>query len=58
MLKITKTTEAQVSKIECPLCGKRVPKVGLLKGSHVEGFTFKCSQCGNYWEVQTTEDKK
>lgn len=53
MLKTTPAEAAEVTKISCPKCNEKVPRVGLLKGSKVEGLTFKCKRCGSFWEVKT-----
>jgi uncharacterized Zn finger protein len=53
MLKMTPAETAEVTKISCPKCNEKVPRVGLLKGSKVEGLTFKCKRCGSFWEVKT-----
>lgn len=53
MLKIKPVESSGVTKISCPLCNEKIPRVGLLKGSRVDGLTFKCKKCGNFWEVKT-----
>lgn len=52
MLMIDPIDPAEVTKINCPACGERLPRVGLLKGSHVNGVTFKCKRCGRIWEIK------
>lgn len=40
-----------ITKLSCPYCGERIPRVGLLRGSRVSGLTFRCGRCGRFWEV-------
>ena len=51
MLNIDPIDPREVTKINCPACGERLPRVGLLKGSRVHGMTFKCKRCGRIWEI-------
>lgn len=53
MLKITPTVESDVTKIVCPHCHEKVPRIGIPKGSKISCLTFKCRKCGNLWEVKT-----
>ncbi len=53
MLKITPTDTQQVTKLICPHCNERVPRIGLLKGSKIDGLTFKCKKCSKTFEVKT-----
>ena len=53
MLKITPTEASDVTKISCPRCNEKIPRVGLKKGSKIEGLTFKCKRCSYFWEVKT-----
>jgi hypothetical protein len=53
MLTITPAPGAAITKIICPACNEKVPRLGLLPGSKVEGLTFKCKRCGALWEVKT-----
>jgi predicted RNA-binding Zn-ribbon protein involved in translation (DUF1610 family) len=53
MLHITPAPGAQVTKIMCPTCNEKIPRIGLLPGSKIEGMTFKCKRCGALWEVKT-----
>lgn len=57
MLKIVETTEAKVTKIECPKCNVKLPRTGLLDNSEIRGLVFKCKRCGCYWEVLTRRNK-
>ncbi len=43
----------QITKIVCPKCNEKVPRVGLLKESRIEGLTFRCKKCGLLWELKT-----
>ena len=53
MLKMTPTQASEVTKLSCPRCNEKVPRVGLRKGSKIEGLAFKCKRCGGFWEVKT-----
>lgn len=53
MLKITPTDTTEVTKISCPKCNDKLPRVGLQKGSKIEGLSFKCKKCGSIWSVKT-----
>ncbi len=53
MLNITKAKESEVTKLVCPHCHEKVPRVGIKKDSKIEGLTFKCRKCGFLWEVKT-----
>ncbi|MCD8309483.1 MAG: phage terminase large subunit family protein [Clostridia bacterium] len=53
MLAITPIKETNVTHIACPHCGERLPRIGLLKDSKIEGLTFKCRKCGMLWSVKT-----
>lgn len=46
-------TASTLTKIACPECGEKIPRVGLLRGSKIEGLTFRCRRCGRLWEVKT-----
>lgn len=53
MLKVKEIGETEVTKISCPKCKERLPRVGLLKNSTVDGLTFKCKRCGKFFAVRT-----
>lgn len=53
MLKISPTTESEITKIVCPKCREKLARVGIEKGSRIEGLTFRCRRCGNLWSVKT-----
>jgi transposase len=53
MLEITPAMGAPVTKITCPACNEKIPRLGLLPGSKIEGLTFKCKRCGKLWEIKT-----
>lgn len=53
MLKITPTEASEVTRLKCPECEEKVPRVGIKKGSLVDGLTFKCKRCGKLWSVKT-----
>lgn len=53
MLHITPAQGAAITKIMCPGCNEKIPRIGLLPGSKIEGLTFKCKRCGALWEVKT-----
>ena len=53
MLNITPTVQSEFTKIVCPNCNKKVPRVGLQKDSKVQGLTFRCKKCGRLWTVKT-----
>lgn len=53
MLTITPTMESEITKIVCPHCNTKVPRVGLKKDSLIKGLTFKCRTCGKLYEVKT-----
>lgn len=53
MLTITPTVESEITKIVCPHCNTKVPRLGLQKGSKIKGLTFKCRTCGKLFEVTT-----
>lgn len=41
-----------LTHITCP-CGAKVRRVGLRKGSRIEGLTFFCDRCKGTFEVTT-----
>lgn len=53
MLIIKPSPQCEVTRIPCPYCGERLPRVGLQKDSKVKGLTFKCRKCGKLWGVET-----
>ena len=53
MLNITKAEECVITKIICPYCKEKVPRIGIKKDSKISGLTFKCRKCGLLWEVKT-----
>lgn len=57
-LKIEPTIEQSVTRITCPICKRNVKGIGLLKGSVVDGLTFKCSRCNRFWIVKSAQPKK
>ena len=58
MFSITPARECEITKVICPQCGERLPKVGLLKSSHIEGMTFRCGKCKKLWAVSSEPDRK
>lgn len=44
---------SDVTKIICPQCNEKVPRIGLKQDSKVDGLTFKCRRCGELWEVKS-----
>ena len=46
-------TASAVKKIACPGCGEKIPRIGLLRESKIQGLTFRCKRCGGLWEVKT-----
>lgn len=53
MLTIIPVEECEITKLICPHCNTRVPRIGLLKDSKIDGLTFKCKRCENTFEVKT-----
>ena len=53
MFTITPAKESEVTNLVCPHCHEKVPRVGIKKGSKLEGLTFRCKRCGQLWEVKT-----
>ena len=53
MFIIVPAKESEVTKLVCPHCHERVQRIGIVKGSKIEGLTFKCRRCGQLWEVKT-----
>ena len=53
MLKIVQTEQSEITKLVCPKCSEKVPRVGLTKNSKIQGLTFKCRKCGTLWSVST-----
>ncbi len=53
MLSYTAAEPSSITKLVCPLCKEKVPRVGLLNNSQVSGLTFKCKKCGSMWQVQS-----
>lgn len=53
MFLITPTVESEITKIVCPHCKEKVPRIGIEKGSKISGLTFKCRKCGKLWTVKT-----
>ena len=56
MLMIDPVDPTEVTKINCPACGERLPRVGLQKDSRVSGMTFKCKRCGRIWAITAEPD--
>ncbi len=52
MFNIIPAEETEITKIVCPDCKERVPKIGIKKDSTIKGLTFRCRRCGKLWEVQ------
>ena len=50
-LKFTPADKTDITRIVCPECNKKVRSVGLLKGSRIDGLTFRCKRCGRFWNV-------
>ena len=46
MYDISPAKESEITKIVCPDCHERLPRIGLLKDSNIKGLTFKCGRCG------------
>lgn len=57
-LHIEKTGRTEVTKLVCPECGEKVKQIGLRKDSTIDGLSFKCKRCGEYFEVKTTKEDK
>lgn len=53
MICIKPTDTAEITKLVCPHCNEKLPRIGLRKGSKIEGLTFRCRRCGLLWEVTT-----
>lgn len=53
MLEIKPSSEKDVTKLACPECGEKIPRVGLEKNSEIKGLAFKCRKCGQFWSVTT-----
>ena len=52
-INITPAEKRDITKIVCPGCGERLRSVGLLRGSKIEGLTFKCKRCEKLWNVKS-----
>jgi uncharacterized Zn finger protein len=50
---ITPTDRTDITRIVCPECKEKVHLVGLLKGSKIDGLTFRCKRCGRFWSVKS-----
>ncbi len=55
MLTITPTEEKPITRLVCPKCREKVPRIGLTKDSKIEGLTFKCKRCGTFWKVKSSK---
>ena len=53
MIQIKPAEASEITKLVCPHCGEKFPRVGLRKGSRIVGLTFRCRKCGSLWEVTT-----
>ena len=53
MLKIVPTDVSDITKVVCPHCRERVPRIGIKKNSRIDGLTFRCRKCGKLWEIIT-----
>jgi transcription elongation factor Elf1 len=53
MLTITPIEKSEITKLICPKCNERVPRIGLLKDSTISGLTFTCKGCGGTFKVTT-----
>lgn len=51
--KIVPAEKSEVTKILCPHCKDRLPRVALKKGSKCSGVTFTCRRCGMLWEIKS-----
>lgn len=49
--------EVEITHLKCPLCRLKVPRVGIKKGSTIDGLFWSCRRCGNRWEVEATVEK-
>lgn len=54
MIEYTPAEPGEITRIICPCCGTKLPRVGLQKDSKVEGLTFTCGKCGTLHKVKTT----
>ena len=55
MISIEECEETKVTRVKCPLCGERVPHIGLMGDSSVRGLTFRCTKCKRYFAVKTSK---
>lgn len=48
MIVIAETVPQKVARIVCPKCKTRIPRIGLVQDSKIDGlsFTCKCGYCG------------
>lgn len=53
MLTIIPAEASEVTRLKCPECEEKLPRVGIKKDSQIEGLTFKCKRCGKLWGVKT-----
>lgn len=53
MFVITPAKEEDVTKLTCPGCRERFPRIGIKKDSKIEGLTFRCRRCHVLWELKT-----
>ena len=53
MLSYTAAEPSSITKLVCPVCKERVPRIGLLSDSRITGLTFKCKKCGRMWQVES-----
>ncbi len=53
MFNIVEAEEKEVTKLVCPRCKEKLPRVGVEKDSKIKGLTFKCRRCGRLWKVDT-----
>lgn len=53
MIFITPTEASDITKLVCPHCKEKVPRIGFAKDSKIIGLVFKCKRCGKGWTVTT-----
>lgn len=53
MFAIVPAKMQEVTKIACPECGEKIPRIGIAKDSTIKGLAFKCRKCGKFWEIKT-----
>lgn len=53
MVKITSYETEKLKRLFCPCCHERVPRVGIIEGSKIDGLTFECKKCRRKFLVKT-----